>query len=137
MDNFEEKLSSMSKPEVSELRHQEMISSALIKAKDRTALSFWWISIPLYLIAMLVMKTFYMPESAVTAGIRDFSQGNMFTAIVFFILAPAAVIIMNLLSIRKIYYVSGNPKPQKFLKTVIINLIMIILSVFVIIIFLI
>ncbi len=58
MKNFEDKLFHMTKPEVSQLKHQDMLANAITKAKDKSVLSWWWLSIPLYLITTLLMKSF-------------------------------------------------------------------------------
>ena len=57
MQNFENKLIQMTKPEVSQLKHQDMLANEITKAKDKSVVSWWWLCIPLYIIATLIMKT--------------------------------------------------------------------------------
>ena len=62
MDEFEEKLLKMTKPEVDKLKHESMLAQEIIKAKEKSVLSLWWISLPLYVVAMFLMKALFDPE---------------------------------------------------------------------------
>ena len=62
MDDFEKILEQMSKPEIKHLQHEELLSKIISNAKEYSVLSFWWMSIPVYVIALFIMKTFFMPK---------------------------------------------------------------------------
>jgi hypothetical protein len=110
MQNFEKKLIQMTKPEVSELKHLEMLSNAIGKAKDKSVLSWWWISIPLYIIATLLMKTIFMPGTSLISNISEMTVRERNSSILFFLIVPIVFIIINFISIRKIYFLSQDLK---------------------------
>ena len=126
--NFEEKLLRMTKPEVSNLKHQDMLANAITKAKDKSVLSWWWLSIPLYIVAMLLMKSAFIPNTTLISNIHELAIKERYISILFFLVVPIVFIIVNLLSIRKIYYLSGSPKTLNFLQTNWYNVLMLILS---------
>jgi len=125
---FEEKLLRMTKPEVSDLKHQDMLAYAITKAKDKSVLSWWWLSIPLYIVAMLLMKSAFIPNTTLISNIHELAIKERYISILFFLVVPIVFIIVNLLSIRKIYYLSGSPKTLNFLQTNWYNVLMLILS---------
>jgi len=127
----------MTKPEVSQLKHEDMLAKAIANAKDKTVLSWWWLIIPLYIISMLLMKSLFMPNETLATGIRDLTAKQEFVAYSFFLIMPIILIIINIISIRKIYYLSGNPESFILLKAVWPNLFMILLSILILIIYLI
>jgi hypothetical protein len=133
--NFEEKLLRMTKPEVSNLKHQDMLAKAITKAKDKSVLSWWWLSIPLYIIAMLLMKSAFMPNTTLISNIHELAIKERYTSILFFLVVPIVFIIVNLLSIRKIYYLSGNPKTLYFLQTIWYNVLMLVLCILILLIY--
>ena len=135
MQNFEQKLTQMTKPEVTHLKHQDMLASAITKAKDKSVISWWWLSIPLYLIATLLMKSIYMPQTTLFSNIHDFTSKELYSSVLFFIVLPIVFIVINFISIRNIYFLSGNPKSLNLLKTAWFNVLMIILSILVLIIY--
>lgn len=135
MQNFEEKLSQMTKPEVTHLKHQDMLANAIIKAKDKSVISWWWLSIPLYLIATLLMKTIFMPQTTLRLNIHEFASREMYSSVLFFLVLPILFIIINFISIRNIYFLSGSPKSISFLRTGWFNVLMIIFSILILIIY--
>jgi hypothetical protein len=134
-NNFEAKLSQMTKPEVNQLRHQEMVADAISNAKDRSVVNWWWLSIPLYIIAALLMKTAFMPKTTLISNIHEFTGKEKYSSLLFFLILPAMSIIINLIDIRKIYFLTGSPKELKFLEAVWYNILMIIISVLILIIY--
>ena len=94
-NNFEEKLSQMTKPEVNQLRHQEMVADAISNAKDRSVVNWWWLSIPLYIIAALLMKTAFMPKTTLISNIHEFAGKEKYSSLLFFLILPAMSIIIN------------------------------------------
>jgi hypothetical protein len=134
-ENFEEKLTQMTKPEVSHLKHQAMLANAIIKAKDKSVISWWWLSIPLYLIATLLMKTIFMPQTTLRLNIHDFTSRENYSSVLFFLVLPILFIVINFISIRNIYFLSGSPKSIKFLLTAWFNVLIIIFSILILIIY--
>ena len=135
MQNFEEKLIQMTKPEVSQLKHQDMLANAITKAKDKSVLSWWWISIPLYIIAALLMKSVFMPNTTLISNIHEFINKERYSSVLFFLVLPIMFIVINFISIRRIYFLSGNQKTINFLQSVWFNVLIIFLSILVLIIY--
>ncbi len=136
-EEFEELLIHMRKPNVNQLKHQDMLAEALERAKDKSVLSWWWLSIPLYIIAALLMKTLFVPNTTLVSNLHDFANKQEYTASLLFLLIPILFIVINFASIRKIYFLSGNPTPISFLPRAWFNVLMIIASVLIIVIYLI
>lgn len=135
MENFEEKLTQMTKPEVVQLKHQDMLASAIAKAKDQSVISWWWLSIPLFLIAALLMKTYYMPQTTLLQNIQEFTGREKYTSALLFLVLPAIFIVINFSSIRNMYFLSGSPKSIRFLRTAWFNVVMILFSILVLILY--
>lgn len=135
MKDFENKLLDMSKPEIKNLKHQDMLSEAISKAKDHSVLSLWWLSIPLYLIAALIMKSLFMPGTSLASNLHELSAMSRISSILFFLLTPMVFIIINIFVIRKVYFLSGSPDGITFLKAVWFNILIIMSSILILIIF--
>ena len=135
-ENFENKLIQMTKPEVSQLKHQDMLANAITKAKDKSVVSWWWLCIPLYIIATLLMKTFFIPGTTLISNIHKLTGKEMYSSVLFFFLLPIVFITINFISIRKIYLLSGNPKMVNFIFSIWFNAVIIIFSMLVILIYL-
>jgi hypothetical protein len=134
-DNFEMKLKEMTKPEIPHLKHEDMLSDAIVNAKDKSIVSLWWLSVPAFIILMLLMKSIYMPRTTLVSNMSEMETRNKYTSIVFFLVSPIVIVIFNALSIRKIHFLSGSPKSFNFLEAVWINILTIALSVIVLIIY--
>jgi hypothetical protein len=132
-EKFENILLGMTKPEVSELKHESMLADVIIKAKDRSALSWWWLSIPLYIIAAFCMKSFFMPQATLISSIHEFSSKEKYLSLVIFVFVPVVFIILNFLSVRKVLALSGSSDRSKFLQEVWFNCLMILLCVIILI----
>lgn len=133
--NFEDKLFKMTIPDVKELKHQDLLAETILKEKDKSLLSWWWISIPLFIIVMFIMKSFFMPQTTLISGIDEFKSNEKYISILFFLVLPISFIIINFLSIRKIYFLAGNPVIVRFIKKVWFNIMIIIVSVMILIIY--
>ena len=133
--NFEEKLSQMTKPAVNQLKHQEMLSNAVSNAKDRSVVSWWWLSIPLYLLAMLLMKSIYMPGTTLISNIHNLTKEQKIPSVILFLVLPVVFILINFFSIRKVFLLSGSSKSLNLLKTIWFNLIMILFSILILLIY--
>lgn len=135
MKDFEDKLFQMTKPEVSQLKHQELLANTITKAKDKSVLSWWWLSIPLYLIATLLMKSFFLPSTSLTSNLHELSRNGRYSSVLIFAVLPVVFILINLITIRKIFFLSGSPKPIDFLRLVWFNIIIIIASILILLIY--
>jgi hypothetical protein len=134
-EEFEEKLIQMTKPEVNQLKHQDMLAKAISNAKDKTVLSLWWLIIPLYIISMLIMKSLFMPNTTLSSSIHDLAIRQRFVAYTFFLILPIIFILINTISIRKVYVLSGSPKSVSFLKSVWLNVLIIFFSILILIVY--
>jgi hypothetical protein len=135
MKNFEEKLIEMTKPEVSQLKHQDMLENAITKAKDKSVISLWWLSIPFYLLAALIMKSRYVPHSSFISSFHELTESKGYLTIILFLATPVILIIVNTLSLRKLFHLYGNTKATWFIRTVITPILIIFLSLLILIIY--
>lgn len=122
----------MSKPVIPNLKHQELLSRVILRAKDQNTVSWWWLTIPVYLLVTLFMKSMYMPATTWISNIRELVKTEQGLALFFFIVVPMMIIIVNLISIRKMLYLYGSPGPVKLLKNAWIQVMLIIISMLVI-----
>lgn len=128
-ENFEKKLSEMTKPEISQLKHEDILADAIINAKDKSVVSLWWLSVPLFVIGMLLMKSLYMPGTDLISNVHDLAASQKYISLIFFLISPLILIVINVLSIRRIYFLSGSPKSVKFLEFVWLNIAIIVVSI--------
>lgn len=133
--NFEEQLIKMGKPEVSQLKHQDMLANAITSAKDKSVLSIWWLSIPLYILATLLMKSYFMPSTTLFSNLHALVQKMKYSSILFFVVTPIVFIVINFISIRKIYFLSGNPKITVLFRATWFNLLIILTSFIILVIY--
>ena len=108
-NKFEEELTQMSKPEVHELKHARLVTEILRNAGDGSVLSAWWLSIPVYILAMLCMQALYLPHSHPLHLLRQLIRGQDWTFLLFFAVVPAVCAIANAILLRKIWFLSGSP----------------------------
>lgn len=135
MEKFEKTLYEMTKPEVSQLKHQDMLANAITKAKEKSALSWWWLSIPFYILAVLLMKSFFMSSTTLMSNLDDLLDSQKYISVLFFLVLPIVFMVINFTSVRRIYLLSGRPKSIKFMKTVWFNVLVIVASVLILIIY--
>jgi hypothetical protein len=126
----------VTKPEVNELKHQDMLADATAKGKDKSVVSWWWLIIPLYIISTLVMKSIYMPGTSFISNIRELTSKQKLTSSIFLLILPIIFILISFYNIRKICFLSGNPKSVNFLKAVWLDILMILFSILIVIIYL-
>lgn len=136
MDEFEKMLSKMSKPEVTELRHQAMLADQIIKTKHKAALSWWWLGIPVYILLAFIMKSFYAPGSSLKSSLAKFAETNGLLAWSSFVAFPTVLIIINGVSVYKLAIMNDGLRGG-LLKALIYNLAAIVLSIIVMAVFLI
>jgi hypothetical protein len=133
--NFEKKLKEMEKPEIHNLKHEEILSRAIINAKDKSVVSWWWLSVPFFIILMLMMKSTFMPGTSLISNMHELENSQRFISVVFFLISPILLIIVNILTIRRIHFLSGSPKSLNFLEAVWFNVLIIAASALIIIIY--
>jgi hypothetical protein len=95
----------------------------------------WWLIIPLYIISMLIMKSLFMPSTTLSSSIHDLAIRQRFVAYTFFLILPIIFILINTISIRKVYVLSGSPKSVSFLKSVWLNVLIIFFSILILIVY--
>jgi hypothetical protein len=132
---FEKRLKDMTKPDIKELKHENMLADAIINAKDKSVVSWWWLSVPLFIILMMLMKSIYMPGTTLITNIHELAGREKYMSLVFFLISPVVFIIVNVFSIRKIYFLSGRPKSMNFLEIIWFNILIIALSVLILLIY--
>jgi hypothetical protein len=133
--NFEKKLNEMEKPEIHNLKHEDILSRTIINAKDKSVVSWWWLSVPVFIILMLMMKSTFMPGTSLISNMHDLESSQKFISIAFFLISPIILIIINALTIRKIHFLSGSPKSFSFLEAVWFNILIIIVSALILLIY--
>jgi hypothetical protein len=134
--NIENKLKEMTKPDIKDLKHENMLADAIINAKDKSVVSWWWLSVPVFIILMLLMKSYFMPGTMVITGIQELAGREKYMSLIFFLISPIILIVVNVFSIRKLYFLSGSPKSLNFLEIVWFNIVIIALSVVILLIYL-
>src|SRR5665811_2056264 len=106
--DFEKKLEAMTKPEIQGLKHESMLADAIINAKDKSVVSWWWLSVPVFIILMLMMKSTFMPGTTLISNMHELESSQKYISLIFFLISPLVLIIINAFSIRKIYFLSGS-----------------------------
>ena len=134
--NFEKRLKDMTKPDIKELKHENMLADAIINAKDKSAVSLWWLSVPIFIILMMLMKSIYMPGTTLITNIHELAIKEEYMSLIFFLISPVVLIAVNVFSIRKLYLLSGSPRSLNFLEAVWFNIVIIVLSVVILLIYL-
>lgn len=133
--NFEKKLKEMEKPEIHNLKHEDILSHAIINAKDKSVVSWWWLSVPVFIILMLMMKSTFMPGTTMISNMHELENSQRFISFAFFLISPVILIIINALTIRKIHFLLGSPKSWNFLEAVWFNILIIAVSAFILLIY--
>jgi hypothetical protein len=126
----------MTKPEIPDLKHEDMLAGAIINAKDKSVVGWWWLSVPAFVILMLMMKSVFMPGTTLISNMHEMESTQKYVSIIFFLISPLILIMINVLTIKKIYFLSGSPKSVNFLGTIWYNVLVIILSLLILIIYL-
>jgi hypothetical protein len=134
-EKFEKEIREMEKPVVSHLKHEDLLADAIINAKGKTVVSWWWISIPLFVMAMLLMKSAYNPGTTFLSGIQELKSTDRYISLLVFLISPFIIIIVNALTIRNIYLLSGKPKSFSFSEEIWFSVVNIALAIFIIIIY--
>jgi hypothetical protein len=134
-ENFERNLENMTKPEIQGLKHETLLADTIINSKDKSVVSWWWLSVPAFVVLMLIMKTTFMPGTTFISNMHEIENTQKYVSIIFFLISPLVLIIINVLTIKKIYFLSGSPKSVNFLGTIWYNVLIIIFSLLILIIY--
>ncbi|MEP7322806.1 MAG: hypothetical protein ABI761_12845 [Saprospiraceae bacterium] len=128
INEFEDSLTQMTKPEVNQLKHEDMLAKEMIKAKDRSVVSIWWLAPPFYILGMLLIKALFNPEGNFFNYLVELVFFQKYLAISLFYLIPGILICINSWSIWKIYFIAGRPQSIRFIKSVWLNVLIILLA---------
>lgn len=99
----------MTKPEIPELKHARIIPELLRHAGDGLVVSAWWLSIPVYIFLMLIVKASHRTHSQPLGLLHDLIRGQHLTFVLLFLVVPLLIAIGNGVILRKIWYLSGSP----------------------------
>jgi hypothetical protein len=128
---FEKKLHDMSKPEIDQLSHQNLVAHAISQAKDKSIVGLWWLAIPAFLIAMLWMKSTYMPQQCFFTILKETISGQPPLMEFIFYFVPVTLTVLNAWTIKKVNYLLGGPGIFKLFQAVGQNVVMILLALFI------
>lgn len=112
-----------------------MLENEIINAKDKAVMSIWWLAVPVFVIVTLLMKGFYISGSSLISGINDLADRQSDIFLTFFLISPLLLIIYNAASIIKVRSLTENQKSIDFLGAVWFNILIILLSVIIIIVY--
>ena len=135
MGKFEDILDQMSKPEISDLKHADAMGKAIVKVKDKSAVSLWGLSIPFYLLAAFVMKSIYTPGLSVVSAFHELFEMKGHVAVLIFLVLPVLLIVINIINIRQLFFLYGDKRKPSFSKLVFAEMFIIFLSVIALIIY--
>ena len=93
----------------------QSLEQLISNSKDFAVVSLWWLSIPLFIVLMLFMKGAYIPGSAFVNDFHDFALREKSKSLIFFLISPLVIILINSFMIIKIRTLTGNPKSLSFL----------------------
>lgn len=125
----------MNKPETGPLKHQQMLESAITRIKDHSTLSAWWLCLPLYVLAMLFMKTLYVPESTLISNLADLQARQPLLSVLMFVLVPIGSIILNIVSIKRLLAFSGARNVNEMPLFALLPMLMVIVSILILIVY--
>ena len=86
--NFEKQLTEMEKPEIHNLKHEDILSGAIINAKDKSVVSWWWLCVPIFILLMLMMKSTFMPGTTLISNMHDLESKQKLISVAFFLVSP-------------------------------------------------
>ncbi|HKK42490.1 MAG TPA: hypothetical protein VJ963_08790 [Bacteroidales bacterium] len=113
-------------------RMRNKVTSAV---KDRLTLCLWWLSIPVYTIAVQYMKTWFLPRTLFRFNIHDLIMRERSASFFLFVILPLILIIINSLSIRDLFKVDNNIRKTRLFNLIWANILEIFVSLAVLFIF--
>jgi len=102
---------------------------------DRSVLCLWWLSIPVYTIAVQYLKTRFLPYSTFYYNMHDLINRERYATLFLFLILPVILIIINSISIRKIYILSNHLNYSRLFWSIATNILLIIISILVILVY--
>lgn len=131
MERIEDVLNQMSKPELDELQHEEILARTIVKGQAEARISFWWISIPIYFFLAFLMKSYYTPNLSVPDALHEPFRTHPVIILLVFWWLPATLILICLLNARNAYFLFGNSRKPAFLRIISGEIIVILVSLIV------
>jgi hypothetical protein len=107
-------------------------NKVISSVKDRLTLSLWWLSIPVYTIAVQYMKTWFLPKTIFRFNIHDLIIRERTATFFLFIILPVIMIIINAFSMIELYKLENNFHNSKSFKLMWANVLEVIIAVVVI-----
>jgi hypothetical protein len=110
MEEFEKKLKTMIKPDVNEVQPPLALKLAILNAQRSATLGFWFIVIPCFFLACVIMKYYFhvglgvigIFEDAVAT--LDHGKYTFWMTPLLFVVLPLASIVLNALAIMHFAY---------------------------------
>lgn len=136
MEKFEESLSRMTKPEVKELMHEEALAKGIASVRDKSTVSLWWLSIPVYLIAAFIMKSLYTPGLSIDSAFQELFESQSYLSALLFLVLPILLVVINFINAKQLLFLYGQSDGMGRLKLVLVEVIVIAVSLIVLIIYL-
>jgi hypothetical protein len=121
-NKLEERLEQMSKPRLPELKHSELLFTQIISNRERTVVSGWFLSIPLFIVAVLIMKARYFQGEGYLVYLQQFIIQQKLLSVLFFVAIPILILVFMVTGIRKVRYLAGKPRFADFLRLIWIQL---------------
>ncbi|MBS1978702.1 MAG: hypothetical protein JST46_15130 [Bacteroidetes bacterium] len=128
MDSFEESLEKLTKPRVNDLKHERVLTELIVSSRGRSVLAGWWLSIPLYITAALVMKTMYVEGSGMMDNLHQLKASSG-TYWIYMLVIPLGVMILNVRILMFQYRTSAAPSLPSLLGVYWYNTFMILISI--------
>lgn len=97
-------------PQFGELPHAAVIKPAILHAQRSAALGFWLVATPVFFIACVIMKYFFMWKFGIIQNFESFwtaldrDKFGVWLQPLVLVAAPAAALVMNILAILHIQY---------------------------------
>lgn len=101
-------------PQFDDLQHATLIKPAILDARRSAALGFWLVATPVFFLACVVMKYFFMWNMGIVQNFEAFwlaldrDRLGFWLQPLILVIAPAAALLMNLLAVLHIQYVPGR-----------------------------
>ena len=113
-----------------------MLSKMIMKVKDKSVVSFWWLCIPLYIIAAFLMKSSYIPKTTFISILHEFTNTKGYIAVLIFFVLPVLLIVINLITIKQLRFLFSGLTKTEFLKNIVTQIVIMLFSLFVLTIYL-
>ena len=130
--DFEKILTEMKKPEVLSLKHEELLSKALIHSKRRAAVSFWWLIIPGYIVSAFLMWHYFHPGSSLISALQEAINKQGYVSFLIFVIVPLTVLIVNMIHAKVLFQLYRNENGLTLFNKMALHLLIVMISMIVI-----